>query len=179
MSMEQIKSVLLNSKHLLSVEDAIKKVPDSSGYYSIWIKESDSFPKPFSTELKARKSNLIYIGITSKSLKERLVEQELQHKNPATFFRSLGAILGFRPPKGSLAKSARKNNYRFSKADTEEIKEWVRGNLKVQFFPLIPFTKDFKKSLIVESTPLLNSTHNPKRSQELSALRQECRRIAS
>ena len=155
-----------------------KTVPDKPGYYSIWVDKANSLPEPFSTELRIRKSNLLYIGIASGSLKSRLVEQELQHKKPATFFRSLGAVLGYRPAKGSLANKTNKSNYRFSISDSEEIKEWIKRHLKIQFASVDIIERNIESTIIRESVPLFNGTHNPKKSGELSKLRSECRRIA-
>ena len=178
MNVEKIKSYLLCESGVLSVDEAIQQSPQKAGYYSIWIDTPDSLPEPFATELKTRGNNLLYVGIASKSLYSRLIEQELRHKKPATFFRSLGAVLNYKPPMGSLANKRNQNNYRFSHADTQEIKEWIKDHLRVLYVECDSIELNFEKSIIEESTPLFNSSHNPQKSERLSALRSECREIA-
>ena len=96
-------------------------VPDVPGLYCIKLCKGVVLPAKFG---KVREDGIIYIGQASRSLKKRFWEQELNHKSAATFFRSLGAILGYLPPKGSLyGKDTR--NYKFSQEDTESIKKWM------------------------------------------------------
>ena len=59
-------------------------------------------PTPFGDLLVVRDMILIYLGKAGNNLRKRLGEKELCHKRSATFFRSLGAVLGYRPPTGSL-----------------------------------------------------------------------------
>lgn len=147
------------------------RVPHEPGLYCIKLQAGVTLPSKFG---KAREDGIIYIGKTSKSLYERLWEEELNHKRPATFFRSIGAILGYLPPKGSLAgKSTR--NYKFNKEDTELIRQWIQQSLLVNFVTLERDEIDeAEKSFIKKYCPLVNIQHNPKANGELKAARDNC-----
>ena len=155
--------------------EAGRKVPDSPGIYCIKIRKSVLFPKDYG---KIREDGIIYIGKAESSLKTRLWEQELNHKGHATFFRSIGAMLGKRPPKGSLyGKDSR--NYEFDYMDTEFIKKWMSQSLLVNFIILpIEKIKDIEDKLIKKYCPLINIKGNPQKSKVLEAVRKECVEIA-
>ncbi len=44
-----------------------------------------------------------------------MLGNELRARGHGTFFRSLGAVLGYLPPKGSLKGKSNQNNYTFQK----------------------------------------------------------------
>lgn len=151
-------------------------IPESPGIYCIKLKEGVSLPEPYNHKIIM--SRIIYIGISSVSLKDRLWGQELQHLSPATFFRSMGAILGYLPERGSLyGKETR--NYKFSKTDTEKIRNWMRESLAVNFLPIPASLLDnFEKKLIVKYTPLVNIKDNPFKCKELEKVRKRCIEVA-
>ena len=155
--------------------EAGRKVPDSPGIYCIKMRKGVLFPKDYG---KIREDGIIYIGKAESSLKTRLWEQELNHKGHATFFRSIGAMLGKRPPKGSLyGKDSR--NYEFDYMDTEFIKKWMSQSLLVNFIILpIEKIKDIEDKLIKKYCPLVNIKGNPQKSKVLEAVRKECVEIA-
>ena len=155
--------------------EAGRKVPDSPGIYCIKMRKGVLFTKVYG---KIREDGIIYIGKAESSLKTRLWEQELYHKDHATFFRSIGAMLGKRPPKGSLyGKDSR--NYEFDYMDTEFIKKWMRQSLLVNFIILpIEKIKDIEDKLIKKYCPLVNIKGNPQKSKVLEAVRKECIEIA-
>ena len=153
-------------------------VPDRPGYYSIWIDNPDNLPRLYAYLLQEDKTNLIYVGIATKSLLKRLVEQDLHHKSPSTFFRGIGPILGYRPPKGSLAGTSNQNNYKFTKDDTASIIGWIESHLSVRVVEESPARADIEAGVIHKLRPLLNDTHNPASLDELAQLRKECREIA-
>lgn len=145
------------------------------GLYCIKLQDGVSLPKPFN---HIREDRIIYIGISDSSLRDRLWRQDLNHKSPATFFRSMGAILGFRPPKGSLY-GKKTNNYKFSPEDTRKIINWMHNNLLIKWIPLEDWDlRAFEKSLIEVFRPLVNIQNNPDKSFDLEKLREECRNIA-
>lgn len=149
-------------------------VPDRPGFYSIWIDEAGNLPAPFSTRLMERDTTLIYVGIATRSLLKRLVRQDLHHESPSTFFRSLGAVLGHRPPRGSLAHRKNKRNYEFSDDDTGAIRAWVNEHLSVRWVESAPAPSADERLAIGQLRPLLNIQHNPDRMVELQRLRKEC-----
>jgi hypothetical protein len=108
---------------------------------------------------------------------ERL-EEECRGKGNATFFRGIGALLGFRPPKGSLIGMSNTNNYRFSSRDKIQIVKWMNDNLEFNFTKLNDDFGTIEKELIQKYCPILNTTHNPKKSKALAKARKECRIIS-
>lgn len=66
-------------------------VPDVPGLYCIKLRKSVRIPAKYG---KVREDGVIYIGQASTSLRNRFWKQELNHIGAATFFRSIGAMLG-------------------------------------------------------------------------------------
>lgn len=151
-------------------------IPDTPGLYSIRIKDISMIPQPFSDELQKRGHDILYIGKASNSLRDRLWRQELNHKKSATFFRSIGAILGFRPIRGSLyGKDTR--NYKFSIEDTNKIKRWMKDNLLINIQIQQDDIDDTETSLIQKYHPIINISKNPYKMKIMSELRDECVKI--
>ncbi len=127
MSSQNVFAKLGSKASLSKIKDAESKVPRKQGLYSINIDRVDALPAPFADALRERGSHLLYIGIASRSLLRRLIQQDLRHRSPSTFFRGVGAMLGYRPPAGSLRGKANKRNYKFTEADTGATTSWVAG----------------------------------------------------
>lgn len=166
---------IANCRSAKSIEDDLVK--NSPGLYCIRITDIYKLPNPYNEVLNSRGHNILYIGKATKSLKKRL-NQELRAKGHGTFFRSLGAILGYRPER-SLKDKKNKRNYKFSKNDDEKhIINWINDNLKVNW---VEFKGDFgevETTLIKEYFPLMNIAKNPKALKVLKDLRKECVMIA-
>jgi len=170
--------VLMNEKNCKPAGVIDKLVPDKPGLYCIRIDRPESLPEPFRAYLKERSHTIIYIGIATQSLYTRFLNQELRANGHGTFFRGIGAVLGFRPPKGSLINKKNKNNYKFSAADEKKIIDWINAHLLVNW---VEFSGDFEttETMLVEKfLPLLNTSKNPAKLDELAELRRECREIA-
>ncbi len=151
-------------------------VPDVPGLYCIKLRKGVRLPAKYG---KAREDGVIYIGQASTSLYQRFWRQELNHHGAATFFRSIGAMLGYLPPKGSLLGKKNQNNFKFSPEDTEAIRKWMRESLTVNFIAFSTETMDdVEKKLIDKYRPLVNYTHNPDYSRELEAVKDKCREYA-
>ena len=164
---------------MCTAADAPALVPPRPGYYAIFIDDPGSLPKTFRDLLVERRTSLIYIGIATVSLFNRLIEQDLRHQSPSTFFRAIGAILGHRPVPGSLAGSKNQKNYRFSASDTAEVVRWIDNHLLVSWIEAIPALQQVEKGLISKYYPIINTKHNRHAVVELAALRRECRAIAT
>ncbi len=159
--------------------EAHRRVPRSPGYYAIFIDDGGVLPSPYRDLLLQRSTSLIYIGIATVSLYDRLVEQDLQHRRASTFFRAIGSILGYRPPPGLLVGKKNQNNYKFGAADTTGIIKWINGHLSVNWAGADPALKTTELSFIREYRPILNTKDNPDSVSHLAALRDECRRLAT
>lgn len=146
-------------------------IPNVPGLYCIKLRKGIPLPAKYGI---VREDGIIYIGKASTSLRKRLWDQELNHRSAATFFRSMGAILDYLPPKGSLYDKDTRN-YKFSEQDTEAIRKWMRQSLFVNHIALSPDQQDrVEETLIVKYRPLVNIEHNPSASEELKAARQRC-----
>ncbi len=176
---ELLMKVLMNEKNFKNSADVDKILPNSPGLYCIRIRDINALPNPFNTILKNRQHNIIYIGIASKSLNKRFINQELRAKGHGTFFRSIGAVLGFRPPKGSLKNKANKKNYKFLSSDESKIIEWINCNLIVNWIEYKGDFESIENYLIQKFLPLFNLAKNTSALKELSLLRAECVKIAN
>lgn len=168
--------VLMNDKNFREVSK-VTELPDEPGLYCIRIKDISKLNGIFKSTLEERNHNIIYIGIASKSLYKRL-SQELWAKGHGTFFRSIGAVLGYAPKKGSLAHKKNKNNYEFVATDEAEIIEWIENNLKLNWIVMPGQLNQIEHALISQYLPLLNIAGHPEALEELQQLRQNCKNIA-
>lgn len=156
---------------------APERVPSMPGYYGIYLDHVDTIRGLLPTSVHVPDQRLIYVGIATISLRQRLVDQDLRHQSPASFFRSVGAVLGYRPPKGSLVGRRNQQNYAFTLGDRGRIRLWIERHLLVSWVSVEPL-RHIEKSLIAEIRPLFNIQHNPEPNELLINLRQECRCIA-
>ncbi len=169
---------LISEGNFIRVGEIDNLVPDEKGLYCIRIMENSKLPEKYQEELENRKSSIIYIGkAEKKSLRDRLLRQELRAKGHGTFFRSVGAMLGYYPPEGLLKNKRNKNNYKFTKSDEFEIIDWINTNLEASW---IKFDDLFiiEKYLIEMHNPLLNIESNPNKFKILIDDRERCREIA-
>lgn len=154
-------------------------IPDIPGIYVIKIKDIKKLPEMFSKVLQERKHNILYIGISTTSLRDRFWDNELHAQEHGTFFRSLGAVLGYLPKTGSLKGKKKNYNYKFSEYDTAEIIGWIEDNLEVNFIAHSDNLEEIEKSLITTNLPLLNLDKNPTQLPELKNLRRKCVAMAN
>lgn len=172
---------LLQDGSFLSAGEIDAIVPAEFGVYAIRLRSGATLPEPFRSLLEGRATRLIYIGQAEKqTLLRRLLGNELRARGNGTFVRSIGAVLGFRPPYGSMAGRVRVQNYRFAPTDRAAIVEWINANLEVSWttHPQLE-VHDVEVTQIREQTPLLNLQDNPRALPELKALRAECRMVAA
>lgn len=155
------------------------ELPDRPGLYAIRLRDKGVLPEPFKSHSEKRGHDLIYVGIASQSLSRRFLDQELRARGHGTFFRSIGAVLGYRPLAGSLIGKGNTRNYKFTPADNRVIIEWINSNLLVNWVEFSGAHAVEESALIRRYLPLLNLQGNPAALPELSALRAECVRIAN
>ncbi len=170
--------ILMNEQNFRSASEIDSKVSSKPGFYCIRIENTNALPSPFCDYLRERQHNILYIGIASKSLHKRFLRQELRAKGNGTFFRGIGALLGFRPPIGSLVNKKNKRNYKFSNPDKHEIINWINDHLIVSWVEYSGDHETIETQLIQTHLPLLNTDKNPSKLKELAELRNECRKIA-
>jgi hypothetical protein len=125
--------VLMNANNCKTITSCEQNIPDKPGLYCIRVVRPEAFAKPFAEVLKNRNHDIVYIGLASQSLKKRFLGQELRAKGHGTFFRSLGAVLGYKPAAGSLVEKLNQNNYKFSSSDEKKIIKWIEDNLVINW----------------------------------------------
>lgn len=175
-TIEEIEADLLTPGAFVAAATVDGRVPNRPGLYAIRILDKSVLPEPFRAHARRADHDLIYIGLTTRSLSERLVRNELRAKGHGTFFRSLGAVLGYRPLPGSLPH--RKLNYTFSEDDRDSIVGWINNNLEVSFYAHEGDQRAVEDVLVQRHRPLLNLDKNPAALPELRALRAQCVKTA-
>ncbi|MDB4903716.1 MAG: restriction endonuclease domain [Mucilaginibacter sp.] len=163
----------------LSEFETSKKQLDIKGLYAIRVKNISMLPTLFKSELELNDTTLIYIGKAEKQTICKRLSQECEGSGPGTFFRGIGSLLNFKPEKGSQVGNVNPNNYGFSKENKVKIVDWMNANLVVNFIEIknnIDFTQESR--LIEKYCPILNTTHNPRKSITLANLRKTCREYA-
>ena len=174
-----VEDVILDPAHFQSAGLIDDQVPDRFGLYAIRTRDLAALPDPYRAIAEERCSDLTYLGeATGQTLRRRFLRNELRGHGHGTFFRSLGAVLGYRPPAGSLLGKANQRNYRFSLADATAILEWINANLDVSWIAFDEGVHNAEVALIQKHKPLLNLRDNPGALPELSALRALCCQIA-
>lgn len=174
-----VEKVLIDEKNFKPAGSIDNLVPNVPGLYCMRIIDINKMPKPFDIYLNNRGHNIIYIGIASQSLQKRFLYQELRAKGHGTFFRSIGAVLGYRPEKGSLKTKANKRNYKFKPEDEKKIINWINNNLIANWVTFDGNIESIETGIIQRYLPLLNIAKNPMALNELSELRAECVKIAN
>lgn len=170
---------------------AANQLPDSQGIYAIFSDRKGWRELCMKLEIGHERQALcreydglriIYIGIAKKStLKDRLGGQDLRNTGPSTFFRSLGAALGYLPPAGSLTDKPglkkKPGNYRFDKPDTASIIRWIDRHLVAMWEPMDgDKAKRLERKLIKTYWPILNLAHiGEYKVQRLFEKRRKCR----
>ena len=172
-----ISEKLTSNNNFKCISQLDNGILNKKGFYCIRLKDKSKLPNRYQSILEVRKYKFIYIGKAEKTLRQRL-EQELEHKSPGTFFRSIGCVLGYSPMKGHLIGKANQKNFKFSKEDSSNIISWLKENVEVS---IVEYEGEFdtkENELIKEYAPLLNIDKNPSKLQELIDDRKKCRNIA-
>lgn len=172
------KKMLLNEKNFKPAAEIDFLLPGNPGLYCIRIRDISALPPPFPEELQMRGHNILYIGIASQSLYRRL-NQELRARGHGTFFRSIGALLGYFPPKGSLVEKKNKKNYKFNSSDEARIIDWINKNLLVNWVEEDASLDTLESALVANYKPVINIAKNPQPVPRLAELRAACVRIAN
>lgn len=176
--MEKLFRGLMWADNFKMVDEISKDdIPTTTGFYAIRVRDVNELPKIFAQKLIEREHNILYIGISECNLRKRLWNEELHLKKPATFFRSLGAMLGYTPEYGSL-RGSESRNYKFSERDITEIINWMKKHLLVNYISWKENLKEIEKQLIRDYKPIINIQNNPYKLDELEELRKKCIDIA-
>jgi hypothetical protein len=160
----------LRLERAVPVRKAVLLLPSEPGKYAFFVNSLADLPEAFRVEANTRFApQLLYVGKADKSLLVRVWEQECQHKRPGTFFRSVGAMLGYMSPQGG-------KNFEFARDDKTRVIEWIASRLLVAWgvTPAPGSHLITERALIKQHAPLLNIASNPKKFRELQLLRAMC-----
>lgn len=73
-------------------------VPAQTGFYCIRLAKGCKLPERYQCHLDKRKRTIIYLGkAEGQTLYKRFLGQEMRAKGHGTFFRNIGAVLGYTP----------------------------------------------------------------------------------
>ena len=173
---EEIKKIIYNSENFKKYYELDSEILKYTGVYLLKLNSGVVLPNGYNMEFLKRKHRIIYIGKAEKqSLKARLA-QEIEHKRPGTFFRSIGAALKFDPIERHLVGKKNQSNYRFSKTTTSQISDWLISNIEICVIPCDKFI--IENELIKEYEPIFNIRGNPGKLTMLEQDRQRCKIIA-
>lgn len=173
-----LMKVLINEKNFKSLSECEKNIPNGPGLYAVRIKDPKALDIVFSNVLAERNHTLLYIGSASKNLQKQFFEQELRAKDHGTFFRTMGAVLGYLPEPGSLIGKSNQNNYKFSSENEQEIIQWIEEHLIFNWIATSTDLNSIEKQLIKEHLPLLNLAGNPGVINNVRVMRNKCKAIA-
>lgn len=178
MDSKLLMKVLINEKNFKSIDVCEKSIPDSPGLYAVRIKDPKKLGTVFLNVLSERDDTIIYIGVAPNSLKKRFLNEELRAKGHGTFFRTMGAVLGYLPEEGSLIGQENQNYYKFSPDDEEEIVQWIEEHLIFNWITTSDDHQAIEEKLIKAHLPLLNIAGNPGVLNNVQVLRNKCKSIA-
>lgn len=167
---DDIEKALINGEFLSVNSLSEATIPDKPGLYCIKIRKGVTLPTKYG---QIREDGIIYIGKAKRSIRKRLWRQELNHDGAATFFRSIGAMLDYLPPKGSLIDKDTRN-YTFSEKDTDAIRKWMKTSLLVRYVLMSSNIEEKEKELIRKYCPLVNIKGNPNDTTALEEARKRC-----
>ena len=171
-------------ENLMKPSSAIESLQNvcRGGLYVVTLQEPEAFGAIFLAEYLGRNKcnllpkNTVYVG-KGDNLRKRLC-QEFWQKSRATFFRSVGALLGMEP----YINQKSPTNYMFDGLSKGTIIDFIENNMSVsyEFVDSNIERKDKEIELISLCHPLLNIQHNGGFTySKLEAERERCRNIAA
>ena len=152
------------------------------GLYVVMLQEPEAFGTDFFAENLGRNKcnllpeNTVYVG-KGDNLRKRL-RQEFWQTNRATFFRSVGALLGLEPYENQINPT----NYMFDGLSKRTIINFIENNMMVSYeFIDCEIERKVKEIELISSChPLLNIQHNAGFTySNLETERERCRNIAA
>tara|TARA_X000000368_G_scaffold188669_1_gene148781 strand:+ start:57 stop:611 length:555 start_codon:yes stop_codon:yes gene_type:complete len=106
-------------------------------------------------EKNSTQKNVIYIGNVRTANIFNRCHQEINGTAPATFFRKIGSVLGYKSTNRN--NSPIKNNFVFEKDDKNKIKKWNHTNLRLKIFDT---DSSNEEALIRHFKPPFNEEYN-------------------
>lgn len=139
--------------------DSSVKISDLPGIYIICLKLNSDLPKvsikPEFVQFDTL--NVIYVGISSKSLRKRDYKQHFNGNNAgkSTLRKSLGALFGY----PQIARDSKSNKTKFNDSDEIKLSDWMKRNLVMYSLETVEYEK-LEDDLIKYFNPPLNLKKN-------------------
>lgn len=146
-----------------------RSLPDCSGNYAILLRKDSSLPAT-GVEYKAsmvsyggQEYELIYVGISTKSLRERDYKQHFTGNNAgqSTLRKSLGSLMNLEKTFRSEGEKNKSNpKTKFVDADEIRLSEWMENNLLLLYRAKLN-PEALEEAMIEALNPPLNLKDNP------------------
>lgn len=145
-------------------DDAITKLPNAAGNYVFLLKKNttlpmkgiDNTPVFHDIEINGKEYQILYTGIASKSLRQRIGKNHFgENAGRSTLRLSLGSLMGFT----KIYRDGNGKHLKLKTADEQRMTEWMQRNLVVLFYANSN-CKDDEEKMIVTLNPPLNLDKN-------------------
>ncbi|MDE6772062.1 MAG: hypothetical protein K2J49_05620 [Muribaculaceae bacterium] len=149
--------------------DGENKIVNAPGNYAVLLRPGSHLPecevryKPSMVKYKGAEYEVVYVGVSSNSLRERDYKKHFNGNNAgqSTLRKSIGSLMGLKKTLRSAAEAEkRKPKTKFVNSDEKWLTEWMRKNL-ILLFKNNSNYKDIEKEMIKDLNPPLNIKENP------------------
>lgn len=147
-------------KHFDPLKTNSALIPDEPGVYVIVLRDKSKLPKVDLDCVLKRffDKEVIYVGISSKSLQKRDYKQHFNgNAGSSTFRKSLGSLFGFTKIPRSINRDDGKT--KFNEKDENFISTWMQKNLEFYYLPHLNYAS-IENLLIEKLNPPLNLSKN-------------------
>lgn len=145
-----------------------KSLPDCAGSYAILLRKNSSMPEsgaeytPSMVTFGGQEYELIYVGISNKSLRERDYKQHFTGNNAghSTLRKSLGSLMNLEKTFRSEGEKDKVNpKTKFVDADEIRLSEWMENNLLLLYKEKLN-PDELEEAMIKVLNPPLNIKNN-------------------
>lgn len=120
------------------------------------MKGIDNTPVFHDIEINGKEYQILYTGIASKSLRQRIGKNHFgENAGRSTLRLSLGSLMGLT----KIYRDDRRKHLKFKAADEQRLTDWMRRNLVVLFY-INPDCENDEESMIATLNPPLNLDKN-------------------
>lgn len=148
--------------------DGENKIVDAPGNYAVLLRPGCHLPecevkyKPSMATYMGTEYEVVYVGVSSKSLRERDYKKHFNGNNAgqSTLRKSIGSLMGLKKTFRSPAEYGKENpKTKFVDSDEVKLSEWMRKNLLLLFKGNSNY-EEIEKEMIKELNPPLNIQEN-------------------
>ncbi|MDE6577194.1 MAG: hypothetical protein K2J82_02505 [Muribaculaceae bacterium] len=148
--------------------DKESKIVDCPGLYVLLLRKGSKLPEcgvdytPCMITYDGEEYELIYVGISNKSLRKRDFHQHFTKNNAgqSTLRKSIGSLMGLKKTYRSEGEKGKPSpKIKFVDNDEEKLSEWMKKNLLL-LFKASSNPKDMEKDMIAVLNPPLNISEN-------------------